>query len=128
MGCRTPPQRLRLPTDLTAPKSARDFLDQNLCAAHGARPDDLTRLLVSELVTNAVRHGAPPIEIAVRCVGSATLQISVSDGSPARPVQREAQPRDEGGRGIALVDLISDDWGVADRGGAGKAVWFTLRT
>ena len=128
MGCTTPPKHLRLPADATAPGSARRFLEQTLCAEHDARPDDGARLLVSELVTNAVRHGAPPIEIAVQCVGSQALQISVSDGSTLRPAQREAALHDEGGRGMALVDLISDDWGIDDRGAAGKAVWFTLRT
>jgi anti-sigma regulatory factor (Ser/Thr protein kinase) len=128
MGCTTPPNHLRLPVDLTAPKRAREFLDESLCEQHDARPDDSARLLVSELVTNAVQHGAPPIDIAVRCVGSATLEISVSDGSTVPPAPRQAAVHDEGGRGMALVDLISDSWGVADRGEAGKVVWFTLRT
>ena len=122
----TPPAELRLPTDERAPGAARKFLKGVSCRTHHARVLDEAELLVSELVTNAVVHGAPPITVEVSCDGSAGLAVSVSDLSPDLPEPRDADPYAEGGRGIHLVDLISDRWGVEERDGDGKQVWFRL--
>jgi anti-sigma regulatory factor (Ser/Thr protein kinase) len=86
-------------------------------------------LLISELVTNAVRHGSPPILLALECDGEG-LRVRVRDGAPALPRPRDSIPEDEGGRGLALVDALSDAWGaepVVDEHGGGKSVWFELR-
>jgi hypothetical protein len=53
----------------------------------------------------------------------------VRDGSTNRPAPRKAAPLDEGGRGMTLVELLADTWGVepvADEHGSGKQVWFSL--
>jgi anti-sigma regulatory factor (Ser/Thr protein kinase) len=123
----TPPADLKLPTDEQAPGVARRFLRETSCLAHHARVMDEAELLVSELVTNAVVHGTPPVTVSVECDGSEGLRVAVTDGSSHSPVPREASPDDESGRGIHLVDVISDRWGVAPNRGDGKAVWFTLR-
>ena len=86
---------------------------------------DEAELLVSELVTNAVVHGAPPVTVNVECDGT-DLRVAVTDGSDRSPVPRQADPDAESGRGIYLVDVISDRWGIAPSRGHGKAVWFTL--
>lgn len=84
------------------------------------------QLLVSELVTNAVRHGAPPIELHVCCAGGDRLEIRVRDSDPRTPAPRSADEDAEGGRGLLLVDLVSDAWGH-EEDEDGKTVWFTLR-
>ncbi len=122
----TPPAELTLPVDQRAPGVARKFLRETSCQTHHARVMDEAELLVSELVTNAVVHGAPPITVNVECDGSQGLRVAVTDGSDHTPVPREAADDDESGRGIYLVDVISDRWGVAPSRGHGKAVWFTL--
>ncbi|NHC45237.1 ATP-binding protein [Motilibacter sp. K478] len=111
--------------DMRAAAQARGFVAEATCPAHGAHVFDEARLLVSELVANAVRHGAPPITLEISCDGTMGLLVRVSDGSPAAPVAKEASVEDESGRGVALVDLISDAWGIEPTG-EGKAVWFRI--
>jgi len=118
-------RRILLPTDPTAAKAARDFLVKMCCGRHEACVLDEAQLLVSELVGNAVRHGTPPIEMEVRCSGTQALQVRVRDCAPGAPHVRTANIEDEGGRGLALVDLLSDDWGI-ERDPPGKSVWFRL--
>jgi len=81
------------------------------------------------LVTNSVRYGRPTLLLTIECLGS-NLKVHVRDGSAALPQQRPAHDDDEVGRGLALVEALSDAWGVepvCDEGGSGKAVWFELR-
>ena len=122
------PSQTRLPADARAPSLARTFLRAAACETHHARVVDDAELLVSELVTNAVLHGAPPITMRVECDGSNGLRVSVTDRSADPARVREADPADESGRGMRLVDVISDDWGVEPRTGVGKDVWFRLRS
>lgn len=79
-----------------------------------------TELVISELVTNAIRHGSPPIRL--RLIRDRTLICEVSDGSSTSPHLRTAAATDEGGRGLFLVSQIADRWGTrytAD----GKVIW-----
>ncbi|WP_432523093.1 ATP-binding protein [Kineococcus sp. SYSU DK006] len=121
----TPAAEITLPDHEHSARRARAFLSEAYCALHHARVLDEAQLLVSELVTNAVRHGGPPVRVRVDCDGSAGLQVAVSDGSRKPPVRRTAAPEAEGGRGVALVDIISDRWGV-EHAESGKTVWFVL--
>jgi anti-sigma regulatory factor (Ser/Thr protein kinase) len=123
----TPPAEIVLPTTMQAPAAARAFLRGAGCSTHNARVLDEAELLVSELATNAVLHGTPPVSVQVECEGARGLQVSVTDGSSDAPVQREAGPHDGSGRGMLLVDVISDRWGVHTGAREGKAVWFRLR-
>jgi len=120
------PRQLVLPADVTAPRTARAFLATACCGCHEAQVIEEAQLLVSELVTNAVRYGAPPIELQVRCAGDDHLQVRVRDSERKAPRPRSPGPEAEGGRGLLLVDLVSDAWGH-EEGVDGKAVWFTLR-
>ncbi|MEW1750831.1 ATP-binding SpoIIE family protein phosphatase [Streptomyces angustmyceticus] len=82
---------------------------------------DTTELLVSEVVTNAVRYASRPI--ALRLLRTDVLRCEVGDDSPQVPRMRRAQAGDEGGRGLFLVDRLAQRWG-ATRLSTGKVVWF----
>jgi anti-sigma regulatory factor (Ser/Thr protein kinase) len=119
---------MRLPDSAQAPATARAFLRGAACSTHRAQVFDEAELLVSELTTNAVLHGRPPITVRVDCHASEGLRVSVTDGNPQPQIPQEPNHDDATGRGIALVDVISDRWGVHPRPGEGKEVWFQLRS
>lgn len=86
---------------------------------------DDAALLVSELVSNGIRHAGTDLLVELRAVGSGIV-VAVSDGS-TRPVRaRAAAPLDEGGHGLLLVDALSTHWGVTARP-SGKRVWAELQ-
>jgi len=120
----TPRAELELPVSREAPALAREFLRGSTCAEHHSEVVDDAVLLVSELVTNSVLHGGPPVVVAVDC-DEATLQVRVRDGSLDLPALRDAAHGDENGRGLALVAEMSADWGV-DTEQDGKHVWFVI--
>jgi PAS domain S-box-containing protein len=84
---------------------------------------DTTELLVSELVTNALRHGEG--DIRLRLLLDRTLVCEVWDAGLVQPRRRRARDTDEGGRGLQLVSLLADSWG-SRRTPHGKTVWFEL--
>jgi two-component sensor histidine kinase len=91
-------------------------------------------LILSELVTNAVRHAAlltPEIGVEV-ALDSRWIRLSVEDGHPYRPKALQAHPERQriGGRGLLLVQATAleagGDFGVAPTAAGGKLVWATL--
>ncbi|MFD7645499.1 SpoIIE family protein phosphatase [Kitasatospora sp. NPDC059795] len=81
----------------------------------------VTELVVSELVTNAVRYGLPPIGLRLIRDGD-TLICEVSDGSSTAPHLRRARTFDEGGRGLLLVAQLCRNWGTRHTP-RGKTIW-----
>ncbi|MFJ7301133.1 SpoIIE family protein phosphatase [Streptomyces sp. NPDC099088] len=79
-----------------------------------------TELIVSELVTNAVRYGAAPVQL--RLIKDSTLTCEVSDGGGAAPRIRHARTVDEGGRGLFICQEMSHNWGIRYSGN-GKTIW-----
>ncbi|MGW3450513.1 SpoIIE family protein phosphatase [Streptomyces sp. NPDC001076] len=77
-------------------------------------------LVVSELVTNAIRYGQPPVQL--RLIRGAALICEVSDGSGTAPHLRRARTYDEGGRGLLLVAQFARRWGTRHQAG-GKTIW-----
>ncbi|KOV61290.1 PAS/PAC sensor protein [Streptomyces sp. NRRL WC-3618] len=77
-------------------------------------------LVVSELVTNAIRYGEPPIQL--RLIRDRALIVEVSDGSSTSPHLRRAHAYDEGGRGLLLVAQLTQRWGSRQTG-TGKTIW-----
>lgn len=88
---------------------------------------DTAVLIASELVANAIVHGAPSaVELTVEVEG-AGVRVEVADGSPRPPAQAEPAPADEHGRGLLIVDRSSTAWGWSGGGiGHGKRVWCDL--
>jgi anti-sigma regulatory factor (Ser/Thr protein kinase) len=85
---------------------------------------DTVALLVSEVATNALVHGAGRVRVRVRATRQG-LRVEVHDEDSTLPSRRQATPMDEGGRGIALVDALSSGWG-AETTPDGKTVWFEV--
>ncbi|AZM55317.1 hypothetical protein DMA15_24390 [Streptomyces sp. WAC 01529] len=118
------------PADPGAVRTARSVVREQLGDWGLAPLGDVTALLVSELVTNSLRHASGPI--GVRLVRPAdplgTLLVEVSDPLPDPPLARTAAPDDEGGRGLQLVARSSRSWGTRPGrpGSTGKTVWFEL--
>jgi serine phosphatase RsbU (regulator of sigma subunit)/anti-sigma regulatory factor (Ser/Thr protein kinase) len=122
---RPPTVRLDIGSDVREARRARSVALDTLRAWH--EPEtlaDVAELVVSELVTNALRYGA----------GQVTLQLSrhddgvvveVYDEGVGTPRRRRAAADEEGGRGLLLVASVADAWGVRTRGG-GKVVWCRL--
>ncbi|MFJ8233115.1 ATP-binding protein [Streptomyces sp. NPDC094448] len=90
--------------------------------------EDLAALVLSELVTNAVRYGAAAgRQIETRCARTpGGLRIEVHDTGDGRPSLRMPAPDADGGRGLWLVAELADRWGVENRVGPGKYVWAEL--
>ncbi|MBL1082628.1 SpoIIE family protein phosphatase [Streptomyces actinomycinicus] len=80
----------------------------------------VTELVVSELVTNAIRYGEPPIQL--RLIRDRALICEVSDASSTSPHLRRAHAYDEGGRGLLLVAQLTQRWGSRHTA-AGKTIW-----
>ncbi|WP_309141873.1 ATP-binding SpoIIE family protein phosphatase [Streptomyces griseicoloratus] len=105
----------------TSPAEARGIVREQ-CATWGIDEDTArgTELLASELVTNAVRYGAPPVRM--RLVLSDVLTCEVYDDGAAAPQLRHPRTMDEGGRGLYLVAQFAARWGVRPTG-TGKVLW-----
>lgn len=87
---------------------------------------DAGSLAVSEIVTNAIRYGAGPIELRTMLERS-SIRVEVSDCGMAMPVPTTAEPDMTGGRGLEIIDAVTQAWGCERHGDdGGKTVWFTL--
>lgn len=115
------------PAEPGAVRAARAAVRDQLCGWNLESLADVTALLVSELVTNALRHATGPI--GVRLVRPTAplgvLLVEVSDPLPDPPRERTPHPDDEGGRGLQLVASSCRAWGTRP-GVTGKTVWFEL--
>jgi anti-sigma regulatory factor (Ser/Thr protein kinase) len=101
---------------------ARRFVAEAL-AGRGGSLDDC-ELMVSELATNAVRHGRSMFRVGVHRLGQ-PIRIEVSDCNSRLPVEGAAGTDAQSGRGLQIVDTLSARWGVRPEA-EGKTVWFEL--
>ena len=126
--------RIPLMADVAAPAAARSVVEDAIRIWRVPVDTDVAILLTSELITNAVTHGAPAagtfVLLTIAC-DAAGLRVDVHDGSRDLPVldtgllDDAALPEAETGRGLLLVTTLSDEWGFY-RTPTGKAVYFTL--
>ncbi|MEX5707408.1 MULTISPECIES: ATP-binding protein [unclassified Parafrankia] len=126
-SCRPPATHIlaELPYLPSAVPQARRVLRE--CLVLTGLPDDTrctAELLVSELVTNAVKYGRPPVWLLVE-LRPGLVHASVSDTSTTLPQRREADPDAEGGRGLLVLDALAGSWGAVSVE-SGKYLWFDL--
>ncbi|MET7932167.1 ATP-binding protein [Streptomyces sp. NPDC005322] len=85
-------------------------------------------LAMTELLANVIRHVPDRTCTALLLAEQGKLRVEVGDTWPGLPAKAAAGPWDEQGRGLALVELITDAWGVEQTPGRpGKRVWFELK-
>ncbi|MEV1046933.1 ATP-binding SpoIIE family protein phosphatase [Streptomyces sp. NPDC049916] len=106
-----------------APSRARRLARRALDRWGMSELADEVELLISEVVTNAVRYAERPVTL--RLLRTDVLRCEVGDDSPQLPRQRRARDTDEGGRGLFLVNRLARRWG-ATRLSTGKVVWFEM--
>ncbi|WP_042405967.1 SpoIIE family protein phosphatase [Streptacidiphilus carbonis] len=109
-----------LPEDKSIVSTARDLTRHQLTAWGLHDLVDTTELIVSELVTNAIRYGQGAVTL--RLIRAGTLSCEVSDASSTAPHMRLAADGDEGGRGLFLVMHCSSRWGTRYNP-RGKTIW-----
>ncbi|MFF7980606.1 SpoIIE family protein phosphatase [Streptomyces sp. NPDC007901] len=109
-----------LPSDPAVVATARERASDSLAAWGLEELDFATKLMVSELVTNAIRYGKDPVQL--RMIYQSTLMCEVADGSSTAPHLRRARVYDEGGRGLLLVAQLAERWGTR-HGREGKVIW-----
>ena len=113
---------LQLERDKAAPARARTMV-RGLEPLLGEEKTEDATLLVSELVTNAVKYGSGPVELKIE-TGEGHGRFTISDaGGGATPALRETGGKRAGGYGLHLVDRIADTWGVIH---ASMHVWFEM--
>jgi anti-sigma regulatory factor (Ser/Thr protein kinase) len=114
---------LVLPPDHAGASEARAFVGAHLVSHDLLYLIDDIQLVVSELATNALVHGQPPVIVTIEEQRLDVL-VTVSDESPELPL---ALPRENvtasSGRGLSIVELVSSEWGTNIRLDGGKSVW-----
>ncbi|GAA4013236.1 SpoIIE family protein phosphatase [Streptomyces plumbiresistens] len=109
-----------LPADPAVVAQARKLVTAQLIAWDLTEASFVTELVISELVTNAIRHAAPPIQL--RLIHDRNLICEVSDATNTAPHLRRAHTYDEGGRGLLLVAQLTRSWGTR-HADTGKTIW-----
>ncbi|MFD9570714.1 ATP-binding protein [Streptomyces sp. NPDC059982] len=110
---------------------ARAELRKTLAAWELSELEGDALLVVSELLTNAVRHAVVPggreVETRfVRCDDGLRIEVHDACADRPEPAVGVPEPGADGGRGLFLVAALADRWAVGDRGGPGKRVWAEL--
>src|SRR5438270_416362 len=114
-------RELELTGEAGAVPRARQFVRDALASAPHEQRDD-SELVVAELVTNAILHGAGPVTLLVQPRGD-IVRIEVHDTGRQRPFAVRGGPDAMTGRGLALVGSLSREWGVEPTPDGGKIVW-----
>ncbi len=117
------------PGSQRAPSLARRFCADQLMTQLADRPDrraiiDDAVVIVSELVTNAVRAGCTSAQVSLT-MHHRQLRVAVDDDAPGMPSPRQPTDRDPRGRGLAIAAELSSAWGTENTA-TGKRVWAEL--
>jgi len=115
---------IRLPADVHSARDARGFVERTLASWDVVELADAALLLVSEAVTNAVVHAASASQLTMSLLPN-RLRVEVCDWGEGHLRMREAAVEDTSGRGLALIEAMSEIWGTAHTD-EGKVVWFEL--
>lgn len=106
---------------------ARSFVSEALERwAVPEQTEQLARLAISELVTNAIVHARSNVVVRVRPEADA-VWVGVTDQDDTLPVRQTSEPDGDGNRGLAIVEAVARRWGVDQQfSRPGKTVWFTV--
>jgi anti-sigma regulatory factor (Ser/Thr protein kinase) len=102
---------------------ARQFV-RDLLSEEPREIVEAAELMTSELATNSVRHADSDFELAI-LRSREEIRVEVSDRGQGQPVPRSPTPQEQSGRGLQIVQALSENWGITPSPG-GKLVWFTL--
>lgn len=115
-----------LPASAESAAAARDAVRS---LELGFRVESIVTLLVTELVSNSIRHAAIPgdsdVELRIEPMPSRLLAEVCDSGSSFNVRGEMEEPREVGGLGLLLVDRLSDSWGI-ERAADSTCVWFEL--
>jgi anti-sigma regulatory factor (Ser/Thr protein kinase) len=102
--------------------AARQFVRETLRERSPATVD-AAELMASELATNSVRHGKSEFELTIQA--RPQVRVEIRDANRSEPVMADPAPLDPTGRGLRIVQAMSDGWGIIPSTD-GKTVWFVL--
>lgn len=111
--------------DAASAPAARRFAADILAAWGEAALIDNARLLLGEVITNAVQHTVGDVEVRLVLRGQ-RLRVEVRDRSDRQPDRRSVSDESESGRGLHIVSVLASDWGFEPIPAGGKVVWFEL--
>src|SRR3954468_3692907 len=112
---------------LESVRAGRRFVHARAVTIGATSLADDAALVAAELLANAVQHGSPPVTVCVRGAED-HLTLEVRDGSGRFPVRPAPSTSNMTGRGLALVQALTADWGIRRETSGGKTVWCELRT
>jgi anti-sigma regulatory factor (Ser/Thr protein kinase) len=116
-------EQMALPAEVGSAAKARAFVSHQLVEHRLLYLVDEVRLVASELATNAIVHAMTTFTVILEGRELSVL-LTVRDGSPLTPTRPRIAPATGiSGRGLAIVNLMSQSWGVADLDDASKSVW-----
>ena len=116
-------QRAFEPTEGSV-RAARQFVIATIVDAPSEVRDSVS-LMVSELSTNAMVHGGGGYEVIVNRTAHC-VSVSVRDSGGGTPVLQSPRSSEPHGRGLRIVDALSDEWGISPASNDGKSVWFEI--
>ena len=105
-----------------SPALAREFVCLHLVGHRLLHLVEDVRLVVSELATNAVAHARTPFVLTLSSANGSVL-LTVQDGSTSAPIRSTPDVMDMSGRGLMIVELLSQEWGTATDANGFKSVW-----
>jgi anti-sigma regulatory factor (Ser/Thr protein kinase) len=108
-----------------APRNARALLAAQLSGFLTLEQGQVAELLISELVTNALRHTQSDV-ILMDVSTDVRIRVSVTDQSSRMPQRQSPGPDEPEGRGLMIVDELAENWGIDALPGDGKRIWFEL--
>lgn len=106
--------------------AARRFAIDALTGSSGDVLESV-ELMVSELATNCIRHERASFHVSV-IRDAEEIRIEVTDAGSGTPAMRSPRSDEPSGRGLRIVDMLSERWGVDPEEPSGKTVWFALAT